>query len=193
METVAYAQTATPTAIGISSSEGAYPPRLWLAYNTITPTPTATRVPSPTPTPVVTAAPTVSVASLKINEVCSYALKDYNLDGNIDSQDAYIVLWNGTASDIDLESYYIELVAGMAKKILPRSIVYASRFKYIFGEDLLPAWIPSSGAVTVNLRNPYFAVVDTFTYSYVEPGKCWKRIYPGGPWGTTPGTASLDS
>lgn len=157
---------------------------------TPSPTPTATMTASVTPTPSTTPTPTATPtatatpqSSAVLNEICASALVDNNNDGQIDPQDRFVEIYNGSASvNVDLTGWTLEIYDEYdylgAYEILDQRLVASNRLVIYQSDTVIE--IPEAGSM--GLIAPWGATIDSVIWTAQTTGLCYARATDGGSW-----------
>lgn len=155
-----------------------------------TPTPTPTPTPTSTPTPTITPTPTPSPTSvppqfITLNE-CLPAPKtvDFNHDGQVNSLDEYIELYNPNPFPVALAGWALDDRAEGGSRPWPLpddTIIPAHGFLLFFRAETGIAL--NNDADSVRLLAPDGREVDAFTYTQTASDTPWSRMEDGvGTW-----------
>ncbi|MCZ7568643.1 MAG: lamin tail domain-containing protein [Ardenticatenaceae bacterium] len=167
---------ATPTATGTASAT---------ASATGTPTSSATPSATASPTPTGTASPTPSATvaplpALVINEYLPRPATDWNGDGETNSRDEYIELYNAGSDPVDLDGWQLDDVAdgGAAPYTFGAGITIApGAHRLIFNATSHVGL--NDGGDEVRLLAPDGRLADSHSYTGVDPDVAWQRAGDG--------------
>ncbi len=155
-----------------------------------------TRTPTRTPSPMPTAIPTHDLsAKVVLNEILPAPhAQDWNGDGQVNSKDEWIELWNLEGRAVDLVGWILDDVSGSGSppyRLPPGSVIPPDGYMVLYGSQTGIAL--NNDGDTVRLLKPDGSLADQFVYTK-SPGydRSFSRIPDGaGGWTreceTTPG------